>query len=69
MSGSDTEAINRATEELLSASHKIAEELYKQQTAGQAQTTAEQPPPSGDEKREGKVDAEYEVMDDKEEKK
>jgi len=68
MSGSDTEAINRATEELLSASHKIAEELYKQQAAGQAQGAATEPPP-GEEKKEGKVEAEYEVMDDKEEKK
>ena len=68
MSGSDAEAINRATEELISASHKIAEELYKQQTAGQTETSASQPPPS-EEKKEGKVEAEYEVMDDKEEKK
>jgi len=68
MSGSDAEAINRATEELISASHKIAEELYKQQTAGQTETSASQPPPS-EEKKEGKVEAEYEVMDDKEEEK
>ncbi len=69
MSGSDTEAINRATEELLSASHKIAEELYKQQAAGESQASSAPPPPPGEEKKEGKVEAEYEVMDDKEEKK
>jgi molecular chaperone DnaK len=68
MSGSDTEAINRATDELLTASHKIAEELYKQQTTEQAQSTNAEPPP-GEEKKKGKVEAEYEVMDDKEEKK
>lgn len=68
MSGTDTEAINRSTEELLSASHKLAEELYKQQTAEQAQASTTGPPP-GEEKKEGKVEAEYEVMDDKKEEK
>jgi molecular chaperone DnaK len=67
MSGSDAEAINRATDELLTASHKIAEELYKQQ-APQQQASASEPPPSEGKSKDEKVDAEYEVMDDKEKK-
>src|SRR4030065_1114026 len=61
-SGSDTEAINRATEELLSASHKIAEELYKK-TGEQAQPSTAQAPPSGEEKKEGKVWVEDDVVE------
>ncbi|OGC76553.1 MAG: molecular chaperone DnaK [candidate division Zixibacteria bacterium RBG_16_50_21] len=67
LSGSDAEAINRATDDLLSASHKIAEELYKQQTP-QEQASASEPPPSEGKAKDEKVDAEYEVMDDKEKK-
>jgi molecular chaperone DnaK len=60
--------IDRATEELLTASHKIAEEMYKKTTA---QTST--PPPEEEKekekkekgKEEGAVDADYEVMDDK----
>ena len=72
--GSDTAAIDSAVEELMKASHKLAEEMYKQ-TAGQQQAGAagqttggpsadEQAKPSGD----GAVDAEYEVVDDKDKK-
>ena len=52
----------------IDASHKIAEELYKQQ-APQGQPSASEPPPSEGKAKDEKVDAEYEVMDDKEEKK
>jgi len=77
----DVEAINKATEEMLTASHKLAEEIYKQTTAqqqatggagpqaDQAQPEPEQP--SSDEKKDkddGAVDADYEVVDDKDDK-
>jgi molecular chaperone DnaK len=72
MAGESIEAINQAKEELMKASHKIAEEMYKQsqqaaqpgQEAGQA-PGGEQPKSdagSGDDS--GAVDADYEVVDD-----
>jgi len=72
MAGESAEAINKAKEELMQASHKIAEEMYKQsqqaaqpgQEAGQA-PGGEQPKSdaeSGDDS--GAVDADYEVVDD-----
>jgi molecular chaperone DnaK len=62
--------IDRATEELLTASHKIAEEMYKKTTSQQyAGKPSEEPAEEKkEEKKEGKdgaVDADYEVMDDK----
>jgi len=62
--------IDRATEELLTASHKIAEEMYKKTTSQQyaGKPSEEQPEEKKEEKKEGKdgaVDADYEVMDDK----
>ena len=71
---SDAAEINQAIEELMQASHKMAEEMYKQQAAqanqaGQAagpQTGQE--PPNQDQKKkpdDGAVDADFEVMDDK----
>jgi molecular chaperone DnaK len=71
--GSDTAAINAAVDDLMKASHKLAEEMYKQsagqQQAGAQQSTGgtsadQQAKPSGD----GAVDAEYEVVDDKDKK-
>ncbi|HWO57475.1 MAG TPA: molecular chaperone DnaK [bacterium] len=72
--GSDTAAIDAAVDELTRASHKLAEEMYKQSTAGPQQTAGAQPTggaaadeaakPKGD----GAVDAEYEVVDDKDKK-
>ena len=80
----DVEAINKATEEMLTASHKLAEEIYKQttaeqqaqagqQTAGgpepeQAQPEPEQPAEEAKGKDDGAVDADYEVVDDKNDK-
>ena len=74
----DPAEIDKAVEELLSASHKMAEEMYKQQGA-QQQTAGAGPEQTagtdagkdaegkGDE---GAVDADFEVVDDdKEEKK
>ena len=71
--GSDTAGIDSAVEELMKASHKLAEEMYKQtagqQSAGASQTTGG---PSADESAKpsdgGAVDAEYEVVDDKDKK-
>ncbi len=64
------EEIDRATEELLTASHKIAEEMYKKTTSQQSagKPSEGQPEEKKEEKKEGKdgaVDADYEVMDDK----
>jgi molecular chaperone DnaK len=72
--GSDAKAIDDAVEELMKSSHKLAEEMYKQQAASsgaqqQAQPGAEQGAPSGESQGEGQaVDAEYEVVDDKDKK-
>ena len=72
LNSNNKEEIDRATEELLKASHKIAEEMYRKTTAQQQasgeQTGAEAGKEEKEEKKEGKegaVDADYEVMDDK----
>ena len=71
--GENADEINKAIEEMMSASHKIAEEVYKKTTA-QAQAAGagpQEPPPGAKEKKkeekakEGAVDADYEVVDDK----
>jgi molecular chaperone DnaK len=62
----NTEEINRAVENMLSASHKIAEEMYKKTTA-----QASSPPPEEEKEKEkkekgkgeGAVDADYEVVE------
>ncbi len=67
--GESLEAINSAKEALMQASHKLAEEMYKQaqsqqQTAG---TGTAQPGPQqsgGDGDKDGAVDADFEVVDD-----
>jgi molecular chaperone DnaK len=66
MKGDNTEEINRAVENMLSASHKIAEEMYKKTTAQQSS-----PPPEEEKEKEkkekgkgeGAVDADYEVVE------
>ncbi|HUU45720.1 MAG TPA: molecular chaperone DnaK, partial [Acidobacteriota bacterium] len=68
--GSDTKAIDDAVEELMQASHKLAEEMYKQKAAEQPQGApgpppggAEEPPETG--KSDGDaVDADFEVVDE-----
>jgi len=66
-SGSDRDAIEKAIEEVAQASHKLAEEIYKQAQASQ-QAGATPPPPPADAKeggdQGGAVDADYEVVDD-----
>jgi molecular chaperone DnaK len=68
-SGSDAAAINSAIDALMTASHKLAEEMYKQQTAQQGGGATAGPPPgagpaesSAD--KGGAVDADFEVVDD-----
>jgi len=69
-SGSDTAAINSALDELMQASHKLAEEMYKQTAqagaqAGGAQQTGPAPEEAKTgEDKEGAVDADFEVVDD-----
>ncbi len=70
--GDSIEAINQAREELMQASHKLAEQMYKEAEAAGAQQSAGagghdtgQPgesPETGDD--DGAVDADYEVVDD-----
>ncbi|KAA3632753.1 MAG: molecular chaperone DnaK [Calditrichaeota bacterium] len=75
--GDSAEAINTAKEELMQASHKIAEEMYKKAQAEQAQAGGTQPgPDAGAEQPSGSqeqasssgdddaVDADFEVVDD-----
>lgn len=71
--GDSAEAINAAREELMQASHKLAEQMYKEAEAAGAQQTGESggpdagqsgPSEEGTEGDEGAVDADYEVVDD-----
>jgi molecular chaperone DnaK len=66
---SDPNEINKAVDELMQASHKMAEHMYQQQASQQAEAGGPQaeagPQPGGDEKRDdGAVDADFEVVDD-----
>ncbi len=70
LNSDNAETINRAKEELMQASHKLAEEMYKhaqsqQQASGGQQTSGgpeAEPSPAKDN---GAVDADFEVVDDK----
>jgi len=70
LEGGDISAIERASEELKQASHKIAEVMYQQaaqQQAASAGTTSEQeeePEPSGPQADEDVVDADFDVVDE-----
>ena len=70
MKGESADEINRAIDELMQASHKIAEQMYKQAGA-QQQTTSQEPPreekkeEKKDKGKDGAVDADFEVVDDK----
>ena len=68
---SDPEEINKAVDEMMQASHKMAEQMYKQQADQQAGAggpqaqTAEEPPKKDEGKGDdGAVDADFEVVDD-----
>jgi molecular chaperone DnaK len=70
LNSDNAETINKAKEELMQASHKLAEEMYKQaqtqqQASGGQQTSGgpeAEPSPAKDD---GAVDADFEVVDDK----
>jgi len=73
MKGESADEINKSIDELMQASHKIAEQMYKQ-TAGAQQQQAPSQEPTKEEKKEekkegkgkeGAVDADFEVVDDK----
>jgi molecular chaperone DnaK len=70
--GENADEINKSIDELMQASHKIAEQMYKQTAGAQQQTTAQEPPKEEkkeekkeDKGKEGAVDADFEVVDDK----
>jgi molecular chaperone DnaK len=71
--GENADEINHSIEELMQASHKIAEQIYKQTAGAQQQAAGQQEPPKEEKKEEksedkgkdGAVDADYEVVDDK----
>jgi molecular chaperone DnaK len=70
MGSENAEEINRAMDNLMRASHKIAEEMYKQTAQQQTQSQASSQEPPKEEKKEdkgkdGAVDADFEVVDDK----
>ena len=62
LSGSDIEAIKAATEKLQQAGYKLAEVAYSQQGADQAAAGAA----AGAQSDDGPIEADYEVVDDKE---
>ncbi len=72
LQGKDIDKIKKGTEELTTASHKLAEEIYKKAGAGQAGQAGGQAGPQGgqgqsapkDKKSEDIVDAEYKVEDE-----
>ncbi len=75
LSGESLETINKAKEELMAVSHKLAEEMYKQAQqeqagteAGTAQPEAE-PETGGGSKSDGAVEADFEVVDAEDDKK
>ncbi len=71
MAGNDVTALNAATDKLTSASHKLAEAMYRstaQQAGGAAAGGGQEPPPgdgSGGKKKDDVVDAEFVDVDDK----
>ena len=62
LNSTDASVIKKAEEELTAASHKIAEEMYKQASAKTAQDASSN---KEGEKKEEAVDAEYKVEDEK----
>ncbi len=69
MNGDSLENIKQAREELMAASHKLAEEMYKQASQGQQQGPQAGPQQPGEGQQGGEdkgetVDADFEVVDD-----
>jgi molecular chaperone DnaK len=72
MKGENADEINKSVDELMQASHKLAEQMYKQTGGAQQQAPPEEPPKEepkeekkDDKGKEGAVDADFEVVDDK----
>jgi molecular chaperone DnaK len=72
LKGDDIEAIKASSENLEKATHKMAEELYKTGQAGAGASAAadagageSQPEGGKEQKKDGAVDADFEVVDDK----
>jgi molecular chaperone DnaK len=71
MRGENADQINRSIDDLMQASHKIAEEMYKQASTQQQAASGEPPreekkeEKKEDKGKEGAVDADFEVVDDK----
>ncbi len=70
MQAESPEIIETKIEEVMTASHTLAEELYKKTTAEQAgrpgtERAGEKPKEEEKKEKEGAVDADYEVVDDK----
>jgi len=71
MRGESADQINKSIDELMQASHKIAEEIYKQASTQQQAASGEPPREEKKEEKkeekgkEGAVDADFEVVDDK----
>jgi molecular chaperone DnaK len=73
MKGENADEINKSIDELMQASHKLAEQMYKQTAGAQQQQAGPQEPPKEEPKEEkkddkgkdGAVDADFEVVDDK----
>ena len=72
MKGENADEINKSIDELMQASRKIAEQMYKQTQAQQQQATSQEPPKEEkkekkkeDKGKEGAMDADFEVVDDK----
>ena len=65
LKSSDVETLKSAEKELTSASHKIAEEMYKQASAKTQGSSNKQSSDGKAESKEDVVDAEYKVEDDK----
>ncbi len=61
--GTDVDAIKKATADLSKASHKLAEEIYKTNAAGQAGAAGAGPSGDGKKPDEKVVDAEFEEVD------
>ncbi|MCH7948032.1 MAG: molecular chaperone DnaK [candidate division Zixibacteria bacterium] len=76
LSGESLETINKAKEELMAVSHKLAEEMYKQAQQEQAGSQEETPQAGaeaesdvGSDKSDGAVEADFEVVDAEDDKK
>jgi molecular chaperone DnaK len=70
--GENAEEIDKSVDELMQASHKLAEEMYKQTDGAQQQAGPQEPPKEepkeekkDDKGKDGAVDADFEVVDDK----